>query len=149
MRPIAWRVLDVAIGGLFVWAGTIKVADPVQFARDIDNYKMLPWALAARMAFYLPWLEILCGLAVVVRRGYDGALSILTALIAVFIAASLAAKARGIDISCGCFGHVSKNFSFTWHIVLDFAIFAALLALIFVSSERPAPEKVSAHAQGD
>ena len=51
------------------------------------------------------------------------------ALMLVFIGASIAAKARGIDISCGCFGHVSDQLSFAWHMVLDFAIFAAVIAL--------------------
>jgi putative oxidoreductase len=139
---LLWRSVDFVIGGLFIWAGLMKVADPVEFARDIDNYKILPWSVAVRLAFYLPWLEIFCGLAVVVRRLYYGAVAILTGLIAIFIIAALVAKGRGIDISCGCFGHVSKNFSFTWHIVLDVAIFAALLALYFVSSGTSAREKV-------
>ena len=51
------------------------------------------------------------------------------ALLLVFIGASIAAKARGIDISCGCFGHVSDQLAFAWHLVLDFAIFATVIAL--------------------
>ena len=124
-----WRILDLLVGGLFIYAGVLKSLDPIQFARDIDNYHMLPWAISVRFAFYLPWLEVLCGGALVVRRIYLGGASILTALIAVFIAATIIAKARGLDITCGCFGHVSNSLSFTWHLVLDFAILAALIAL--------------------
>jgi hypothetical protein len=134
---IAWRVVDLIVGGLFIYAGALKVMDPIQFARDIDNYKIVPWSLGVRFAFYLPWLEIFCGLALVFRRLYQGGLSILAALIAIFITASLVAKSRGIDISCGCFGHVSKNFSFTWHLALDFVIFAALIALWFGVKYEP------------
>ena len=61
--------------------------------------------------------------------------AILTALICIFIAGSVIAKAHGLDINCGCFGHVSQNLSFTWHLALDFAILAALLALWL--SQRP------------
>ena len=131
LRPtdLVWRVLDFTIGGLFIYAGLTKVFDSIGFANDIDNYKLLPWPIGVRLAFYLPWLEILCGLALITRRLYLGGLSILTALISVFILASVVAKARGIDISCGCFGHVSRNFSFTWHLILDFAIFAVLVVL--------------------
>jgi putative oxidoreductase len=60
---------------------------------------------------------------------YRGGLLILTALISIFIAASVIAKARGLDITCGCFGHASKNWSFTTHLALDFAILIALSAL--------------------
>jgi hypothetical protein len=82
-----------------------------------------------RLAFYLPWLEIFCGLAVIFRFLYRGGLSILTALLAVFIGATIAAKLRGLDITCGCFGHASKNWNFSTHLVLDLLILAAALAL--------------------
>jgi hypothetical protein len=41
---------------------------------------------------------------VIARRLYLGGLSILTALISTFIVASVAAKVRGLDITCACFG---------------------------------------------
>ena len=126
-----FRVLALVVGGLFIYAGAIKVADAIGFAHDIDNYKTLPWSLNVRLAFYLPWLEILCGLALITGWLYFGGLTILTGLISVFILATIVAKARGLDISCGCFGHASKNLSFTWHLLLDLAILAALVVLCF------------------
>jgi putative oxidoreductase len=133
-----WRVVDVIVGGIFIYAGAIKVLDPVQFATDIDNYKILPWTIGVGLAFYLPWLEIFCGLALILRRLYLGGLSILTALVAVFLAATIAAKIRGLDITCGCFGHASQNWNFPTHLALDLAILGVLLALAFrvVSGNR-------------
>jgi putative oxidoreductase len=154
---IVWRILDFLIAAVFIFAGAVKIlnldplishlghlqfanligdlqhlklVDPTGFAIDIDNYKILPWPIVVAFAFYLPWLEIFCGLSLIARKFYGGGLSILTALVGVFIAASLFAKARGIDITCGCFGHVSKNWSFSTHLAVDFALFAALLALV-------------------
>src|SRR5438552_244822 len=129
-KYFAWRTVDLIIGGLFIYAGAIKVFDPIGFANDIDNYKILPWAISVRLAFYLPWLEIFCGLALIVRRLYFGGLSILTALVAVFIIATIAAKIRGLDITCGCVGHASNNWSFTSHLALDFALLIFLLLLL-------------------
>jgi hypothetical protein len=126
-----WRIVDLVVGGIFIYAGAIKALDPIRFASDIDNYKILPWMIAAGLAFYLPWLEILCGLALISRRLYLGGLSILTALTSVFILAAVAAKIRGLDITCGCFGHASQQWSFSGHLALDLAILAALLALYF------------------
>lgn len=126
---LAWRILAIIIGALFVYAGVLKAWDPVRFAGDIENYHVLPWAVNVRLAFYLPWLEIICGLALIFRRLYSGALALVLVLLLVFIGASIAAKARGIDISCGCFGHVSDQLSFAWHLVLDFAILAGVGAL--------------------
>jgi putative oxidoreductase len=131
-----WRILDVIVGGIFIYAGAIKVLDPVQFANDIDNYKILPWTVAAALAFYLPWLEIFCGLALILRRLYRGGLTILTGLVAVFLVATIAAKVRGLDITCGCFGHASQNWNFPMHMAVDLAILGALLVLSFRAVSR-------------
>ena len=125
-----WRAVDLIVAAVFIYAGAIKALDPIRFAGDIDNYKILPWAIGVRLAFYLPWLEIFCGLALIARRLYLGGLSILTALICVFIVATVAAKVRGLDITCGCFGHASKNWSFSTHLALDLVLLGALLFLV-------------------
>jgi len=52
------------------------------------------------------------------------------ALISIFIAATVAAKVRGLDITCGCFGHASKNWSFSTHLALDLVLLGALLFLV-------------------
>ena len=128
-RSISWRIVAIIIGGLFIYGGAVKVIDPAEFARDIDNYKMLPWQSSVWMALYLPWLEIFCGLALIVRVLYRGSVFILTALMALFIVITIMAKARGLDISCGCFGHASKYLSFAWHLVLDFLLLGGLVLL--------------------
>jgi uncharacterized membrane protein YphA (DoxX/SURF4 family) len=128
-RRFFWRAVAIVIGGLFIYAGVVKVIDPVEFARDIDNYKMLPWQANVWLALYLPWVEIFCGLALIVRVLYRGAAFILTLLMALFVVITIVAKARGLDISCGCFGHASKYLSFAWHLVLDVVVLGAILAL--------------------
>jgi putative oxidoreductase len=125
-----WRALDLIVGGIFVYAGAIKALDPVQFANDIDNYKALPWFISVRLAFYLPWLEILCGLALIFRFLHRGGLSILSALTLLFLGATIAAEARGLDITCGCFGHASQHWNFWQHTAVDLAILALLVAAL-------------------
>jgi hypothetical protein len=129
MKRYLWRAIAIVIGGLFIYAGVVKVVDPVEFARDIDNYKMLSWQLSVWIGLYLPWLEIFCGLALIARVLYRGSVLILTALMALFIVITIIAKARGLDISCGCFGHASKYLSFAWHIALDFLLLGGLVLL--------------------
>src|SRR5213076_2061957 len=98
------RIVDLIVAGVFIYAGAIKALDPVQFASDIDNYKILPWPISVALAFYLPWLEIFCGFALV----------------------TIAAIDRGLDITCGCIGHASQNWSFPSHLATNLAILAAL-----------------------
>jgi putative oxidoreductase len=135
---IFWRILDFVLAGIFIFAGVTKAIDPVQFASDIDNFKILPWPVSVALAFYLPWLEIFCALGLVFRFLYRGALSILSASIVAFTLAITAAKVRGLDITCGCFGHASQHWSFPSHLLTNLAIFAVLVALSFsIRSKRP------------
>lgn len=136
VKSFVWRIIDLIIAGVFIYAGALKALNPVQFAHDIDNYKILPWTIAVGLAFYLPWLEIFCGLGLILRLFYRGALSILTALVVIFLVATIAARVRGLDITCGCFGHASQHWSFPAHLALDLAILAALAALCYCSIAR-------------
>jgi putative oxidoreductase len=153
-----WRIVDLIVGVIFIFAALTKIfaldqliadlghlrlgsmivdfqnlrlADPVQFANDIDNYRILPWTISVGLAFYLSWLEMFSGLALILRRLYLGGLSILLALVAVFLVATIGAKIRGLDITCGCFGHASQNWNFPAHVAVDLAILGALLTLAF------------------
>ena len=133
---IFWRILDFVLAGIFIYAGVVKAIDPVQFASDIDNFKILPWPVSVALAFYLPWLEIFCALGLAFRFLYRGALSILSASIVVFTVSIIAAKVRGLDITCGCFGHASQNWSFPSHLATNLAILAALFLLSFKARSR-------------
>src|SRR5207244_176977 len=136
IKSFVWRILDLIIAAIFIYAGVLKAFDPVQLAHDIDHYKVLPWAVGVGLAFYLPWLEIFCGLALIFRLFYRGALSILTALGLVFLVATIAAKVRGLDITCGCFGHASENWSSPAHLALDLALLSVLSARCYCSVAR-------------
>lgn len=131
-------ILALAVGGVFLYAGALKVRDPLRFASDIDHYQMIPWTVGVRLAFYLPWLEILCGLALVFQRLFAGAIVLSGGLMLVFLVATAWARLHGIDITCGCFGTASSNLSLTWHLVLDGGILAALLVLWLIREPAPA-----------
>ncbi len=137
--PRAWlfvrRFLALVAGAVFVYAGVLKVRDPLEFANDIHNYHLLPWTVGVRLAFYLPWLEILAGLALIFHRFFAGALAITGTLMLGFIGATIWAKAQGINVACGCFGAASSNFTFTSHLLLNGSILA-LLAVLWFSTAR-------------
>src|SRR5436190_9763752 len=86
--PVIGRILllaaRVALGGLFIYAGVSKALDPTRFAEDIGHYRLVPHAFTVGLAMYLPWLEIICGGAVVAHWRYRGALSLLGALCGIF-----------------------------------------------------------------
>src|SRR5258708_38442651 len=95
-------MLKLLVGGVFLVAGVLEVLDPARFAADIDHFRLLPYFAVAPLALYLPWLEIICGLAVFVGASRRSALVLLFGLTIVFIFAIASAWMRGLDIRCGC-----------------------------------------------
>lgn len=129
--PGGW-VARILLAGVFLFAGVLKVSEPARFATDIANYHLLPWSVGVGLAFYLPWVEILSALGLFLARFRKGASAIIFASLVLFIAATIAAKVRGIDLTCGCFGHAGRNLSFVTHLSLDLLLLALALFLLWL-----------------
>ncbi len=101
--------VQIALGVIFIAAALPKIVDPPSFAHMIYNYKILPWSLIAPMAVVMPWLELLCGLALVLGIWKETARTIIGAMLLVFILAISINLARGNAIDCGCFDVSAAN----------------------------------------
>ncbi|MFA5264878.1 MAG: MauE/DoxX family redox-associated membrane protein [Opitutaceae bacterium] len=98
------NILRFLLGAVFCYAGVAKALNPAQFTIDIDHYRLLPYVALVPLALYLPWLEIVAGAGVILGPARRGALLVLLALNIGFTLAIGSALARGLDITCGCFG---------------------------------------------
>jgi len=107
-REIVLDVLAVLIrmgvGVTFIAAAWHKVLDPASFALATYYYHMVPDGLLHLFALFLPWLEMVTGVAVIVGWGRRGAALLIIAMLLMFIVGLAVALTRGLDISCGCFG---------------------------------------------
>lgn len=130
---LVW-VVRVVVGGLFVFAGVQKAMDAQQFALDIQNYQLTTWTVSILSAIYLPWLEIFAGLALVSARTRRGGLLIITLLMIVFTIALALAAARGLDITCGCFGRELSQTDFPTLFLRDGLILAGCAGLWWAES---------------
>lgn len=143
-RKIIEWVLRLGVAGVFLYAGALKAWDTQQFALDVQNYQLTSWTLSIVVAVYLPWLEIFAAVALLARRLYAGALLAILGMTLVFLGAIGSAWARGLDISCGCFGKAVKQVSYPELIGRDVALLAAVVALIWLEirrqKEKPAPD---------
>jgi putative oxidoreductase len=97
-------LVRIALGTLFVFAGVTKAYDPGAFAIEIERYHLIPWLPGALASLYLPWLEILVGALLLLKKFDQGALLLITCLLLVFTVALASAMFRGLGIDCGCFG---------------------------------------------
>lgn len=95
--------VQLALGALFAVAALPKIADPPSFAHMIYNYRILPAGLINISSLVLPWVELLCGLALILGVWRKPALAIIGLLLVVFIVAISFNLARGNAIDCGCF----------------------------------------------
>jgi uncharacterized membrane protein YphA (DoxX/SURF4 family) len=107
----------VVLGGLFVYAGAVKVLDPLDFAQDIRNYRLVGQSLSFIAALVLPWLEILAGAFLVIGIWKRGAALVVSGLLVFFIVLTLVTMIRGLDVDCGCFGAISRKSG--WGVVLE------------------------------
>ena len=106
---IALRALQIGLGVLFIFASYAKILSPGEFAKSIANYQILPTALLHLSAIILPWLELVCGVALIINK-YPRAANLLIGLMTIiFTTAIISAMARGLDINCGCFSLVSDE----------------------------------------
>jgi uncharacterized membrane protein YphA (DoxX/SURF4 family) len=104
VRQATVIVLRVVIAVVFAAAALPKIADPVQFARDIANYRLLPDGMVGLVAVVLPMIEIVVAAALLSGVHAAGAAVVAAGLLLGFVAAMGQALARGIDLDCGCFG---------------------------------------------
>jgi uncharacterized membrane protein YphA (DoxX/SURF4 family) len=115
-RPLL-LVFRAVLGGLFIYAGVVKVVDPLGFAQDIRNYRLVGQSLAFVAAIVLPWLEILAGAFLIAGVWKRGAALVITGLLVFFIVLTLVTMARGLDVDCGCFGSLSRKSG--WGVVFE------------------------------
>ena len=119
---------------LWLAAGAFKLADPAAFARDIEHYRLLPALGSAALAVYLPWLELVLGVALWLPRFREAARGLSLALLGVFGVVLAAALVRGLDIRCGCFGASGPDSSAAWALARN-----AVLALLLWGGRRLSP----------
>ena len=93
------------VGAIFLAAGVIKIARPGDFYSDLLAYEVaLPDFLLRLVAVARPWLEVICGVALLVDRWIEAAGCLIALMCLVFVLMLGQAVIRGLDLQCGCFG---------------------------------------------
>jgi uncharacterized membrane protein YphA (DoxX/SURF4 family) len=93
--------LRLALAGVFIYAGVVKLLDPRTFAHAIAQYDLVPEALLPMVAIGLPALELLAGAGLVLE--VRGSLTVIAVLLVVFLVVLGYAVWQDLDIDCGCF----------------------------------------------
>lgn len=100
---VLYHLSRLVLAAVFIYAGYIKADDPVDFAGQVANYQILPYAWNFLVAATLPYLELLCGILLLLNQRVRPAVLVLFVLNLVFMLLLSYAVVRGLDIDCGCF----------------------------------------------
>ena len=136
--------ISLILAGVFIYAGSDKLRDPLSFADSVAAFGMLPSILITPFALGLPMFEVLCGALVVVPRTRRlGALA-LALVTAMFLIALVSALARGLTLDCGCFGTGAPSRPRMWiEAGLDLFLFSGSLVVYLQSRALILPIKRS------
>ena len=108
-NPKVQFLFRLFLGGVFIWAGVVKIVSPLGFAQDIANYRLFPQAFSFFLALMLPWIEVFCGLLVVAGIMHRSSAFFLSGLLVGFLFLIVITLIRGIDVECGCFGNLARR----------------------------------------
>lgn len=132
-HPKLSLAVRLILGLVFIGAALPKIIDPPAFAKSIWAYELFPaWSLNP-LALLLPWLELVCGLALCLGV-WARAASLWVGLLLVSFTLALSINlARHHPVDCGCFGATASKtqaerlLDMRWSIARD----GGLLLLVF------------------
>jgi len=138
-QVLSHRYLTLAtrfvLGGVFFFAGVAKLGHLPDFVRLVYQYDIFPWySLAQVYGYALPFVEVGIGafliLGLLLRIS-----SVVSILIVVsFVMAKSVALARGMNISCGCFGEAAVMLV-SQSLIIDFFDLAMGVQILFHRGE--------------
>jgi uncharacterized membrane protein YphA (DoxX/SURF4 family) len=136
---VAYTVCRLLLGAVFVAASWSKILDPAGFAVIIANYQIVPPGVGQLAALFLPWLEMVCGLCLLINRWVQGAAHVVAVLMVVFMGALGYNMARGMDVTCGCFTLTDDAPASMWlYMIRDIILLVMTLGIL--RYRRPEPE---------
>ena len=124
------------IGLVFIYASFYKIIEPATFAKAIWFYHMVPGSLINLMALILPWLELLCGLGLILGIFYRGSVIWVNIMLLVFVIALASTIQRGLDIDCGCFKAGQSATGPAWQALWSDVLFIAFGLQMLLSRSR-------------
>ena len=126
----------LVVGGVWLWAGLLKIGDPAGSVTAVRGYQLLPASLAETVGRVLPTIEVAVGVLLILGllHRFGGLLS--AVLQVAFIVGIASVWARGISISCGCFGDGGPDPDaigrYPWEIARDVGLLLASLLVAWV-----------------
>ncbi len=102
-------ILRILLAMVFIITGISKIVIPIDFAKNISNYDMLPNFLVNIVAIVLPWIELISGLMLLLGIRIKANTILMIIMLLIFNIAICTAMVRGLDIDCGCYADITQQ----------------------------------------
>lgn len=127
--PYLALILRLYIGGIFIYASMYKINYGAEFAQTIASYELAPYWIVNFLAITMPWLELICGIMLVVGFRAKSSTVVIAFLLLLFTAGVLINLLRDSPISCGCFSSAEDPIS--WMTLIRDVVWLAMCGHIF------------------
>jgi putative oxidoreductase len=134
-RDIVVTLLRVILGSLFIFVSIEKIADPAAFATSISAYRIVTGHSVLLIATLLPWIELLCGLGLLLGLLVRGSSLLALIMLSVFTIVVFSALWQGLDISCGCYTQDPAAERIGWSKVGENFLFILMSLAVYGRSE--------------
>jgi putative oxidoreductase len=91
------------LGITFIYASYYKILSPTDFAKMVYGYNLFPDVLINLIAIFLPFVELISGLSLLLGIYPRSAALIINGLLLAFIMLLTINIIRGHEFDCGCF----------------------------------------------
>jgi uncharacterized membrane protein YphA (DoxX/SURF4 family) len=125
-------VFKISIGIIFVYAGIIKMINPMAFADSIATFQLLPAYLINILALGLPPFEVLMGLLLIIGKWQREAAFAILILCLAFCLVLIQALIRGLEVDCGCFGGSTPSVWKTWFTLSRDLVLVCIIGFIYL-----------------
>ncbi|RMF62025.1 MAG: DoxX family membrane protein [Calditrichaeota bacterium] len=129
-------ILRLIFGVTLIYASIDKIIHPHQFATTVENYQLVGPYLSRLIAVWLPYLELLTGLLLIVGIWLEASALTNMLLMTIFLIAVSQAYLRGLDIHCGCFSTEGESNITPLKLLYNLFLFSGSVFLFYLIRKR-------------
>lgn len=131
-------VVRVIIGCLFVYSSMSKFIDLTLFSEIVQKYNVLPVEMVAYFSIFLPGLELVIGVLLIIGYKIKSASLLSALLMIIFVIAIFLNLLRGEDFDCGCFetSWLGIDTTIGWPIIIRNIVWFLLSVLLFLNQKN-------------
>lgn len=118
-------------GGALLLAGFLKLRNPIVFMLSLQSFELLPASLVPFFSYFVPWLEVFCGVLLIYGAWSRAAAMVAVGLYGAFTLAIISVIVRGMSLDCGCFGDFFGPSKVGWFTVARNLVFIGASAMVW------------------